>query len=116
MELNPSHPAELSLHHELRDALNGTLDNPSFFVWIHVAPSGGEARFADTERMVAAIDWWLGTLDPDAIPVAEAVPQLDLSDPAAEVRVRALPKKPDARKQRSAVVVGNPEPVLVGWA
>lgn len=116
MEFSPPHPAELSLHHELRDALNGKLDNGSFFVWINVAPTGADARFADVQRIVAGIEWWLGTLDPDTIPATEAVPQLELSDPAADVRVRALPKRPDARSRRSVAIVGNPEPVLVGWS
>jgi hypothetical protein len=109
------HPDELTLHHELRDALNQRLANTSFFVWINVVPTGTQQQFADIQRIVSGVQWWLDTLDPDAIPATEDVPELDVSDPAAEVRVRALPKRPDARAQRSAQIVGNPEPVLVGW-
>jgi hypothetical protein len=116
MKFSPSHPAELALHHELRDALNGKLDNGSFFVWINVAPTGANTRFANVQRIVAGIEWWLGTLDPDAIPATEAVPQIHLSDPAADVRVRALPKRPDARSRRSTGIVGNPEPALAAWS
>ncbi len=115
MALAPLHPDEPVLHHELRDALNQSLANTSFFVWINVTPTGTQHEFSDLRRIVVGIEWWLETLDPDAIPATEDVPELELSDPAADVRVRALPKKREARVQRSAEIVGNPEPVLVGW-
>lgn len=115
MALAPLNPDELTLHHQLRDALNEKLANKSFFVWINVTPTGSQQQFSDLQRIVSSIQWWLDTLDPDEIPGAEAVPQVDISDQAAEVRVRALPKKPDARTKRSGQIVGNPEPVLVGW-
>ncbi len=116
MELKPIHPSEPPLHHELRDALNRNLANTSFFVWINVTPTGTEQQFADLERIVSDIGWWLDKLDPDAIHGTEDVPELDISDAAADIRVRALPKKPAARLQRAEQIVGNPEPVLVGWA
>ena len=115
MELQPLHPSEPPLHHELRDALNRSVANTSFFVWINVTPTGLDGQFADLEKVVRDIEWWLDRLDPDAIRSTEGVPELEISDPAADVRVRALPKKPSARSERAGQIVGNPEPVLVGW-
>lgn len=115
MDLRPVHPDEPALHHELRDALNKSLTTTSFLVWISVEPAGGSRQFDDLQKIVGEIERWLGTLDPDAIGFTEAVPEREISDPAAEVRVRALPKKREARAQRAVQIVGNPEPVLVGW-
>jgi hypothetical protein len=115
MALHPLHPDEPALHRELRDALNRRLANTNFFVWIKVIPTGMQQEFADLDRVVRGIEWWLDSLDPDAIPTVEPVPELELADPAADILVRALPKKRAARKRRSAQIVGNPEPVLVGW-
>jgi hypothetical protein len=115
MDLRPIHPDEPALHHELRDALNGGLANTDFFVWIDVTPTGGQRQFDDLERVVRGIEWWLGTLDPDAIRGSEPVPEVEISDFAADVQVRALPKKREARERRAPQIVGNPEPVLVGW-
>jgi hypothetical protein len=109
----PLHPDEPQLHHELRDALNERLVNTSFFVWIDVTPTGDSTRFEELDRIVSNVEWWLGTLDPDATVAAE---QVRLFDRAAEVKVRAVPKKPGARSHRAEQIVGNPEPVLVGWS
>ena len=56
------------------------------------------------------------TLDPDVVSSSREVPELAFVDQAAEIRVRAVPKKPEARGGRAAQIVGNPEPVLVGWS
>ncbi len=116
MALAPLHPAEPKLHHELRDALNASLANTNFFVWINVTPLGEGGSFGDAGRIVNGVEAWLDSLDPDLVSAAGEVPELEFIDPAAEVRVRAVPKKPEARAGRSAQVVGNPEPVLVGWS
>lgn len=113
MGLQPVHPDEPALHHELRDALNKSLTNTSFFVWINVTPAGGYTQFDDLGKIVRGIEWWLSTLDPEAIR-SDSVPELEISDLAADVRVRALPKKREARARRAPQIVGNPEPVLVG--
>jgi hypothetical protein len=116
MALAPLHPDEPDLHHELRDALNADLSNPNFFVWINVTPSGSQEAFRDLRGIVRGIELWLESLNPDDVSVAESVPELEFVDPAAEVRVRAVPKKAEARAGRAAQIVGNPEPVLVGWS
>jgi hypothetical protein len=116
MALAPLHPAEPDLHHELRDALNANLSNTDFFVWINVTPIGEQRAFNDPGRIVRGVEAWLATLNPDQVTGASDLPELEFVDPAAEVRVRALPKKPAARSGRSAEIVGNPEPVLVGWS
>jgi hypothetical protein len=116
MALAPLHPAEPALHHELRDALNADLSNKDFFVWINVTPLGSGERFSDLGRIVRGVEAWLAALDPDAVSGAEQVPELEFIDPVAEVRVRAIPKKPTARREQSGSVVGNPEPILVGWS
>jgi len=36
-------------------------------------------------------------------------------DPAAEIKLRAIPKRPEARDRRADQIVGNPEPILAGW-
>jgi hypothetical protein len=41
--------------------------------------------------------------------------ELLFEDPAADVRIRAIPKKPEARGTRATEIVGNPEPVLMGF-
>jgi hypothetical protein len=116
VELAPLHPQEPALHHELRDALNKQLANTSFFVWIDVSPTGEQPCFEDLSRMVADIQRWLDSLDPDSVFSISDVPQLRIADPAAEIRVRALPKSIAARGRQPAEIVGNPEPVLVAWA
>jgi hypothetical protein len=115
MRLHPLHPDEPGLHHALRDALNERISNTGFFVWINVSPSGLQREYADLDRLVAGVQLWLDTLDPDRMSASEGVPEMAMFDPAAEVRVRALPKKPSARTVCARAVVGNPEPVLVGW-
>jgi hypothetical protein len=52
MPLEPSHPDEPGLHHQLRDALNAGLNNTNFFVWINVEPSGRFERFSGVEKLV----------------------------------------------------------------
>jgi hypothetical protein len=116
MALAPLHPAEPALHHELRDVLNADLSNKDFFVWINVTPNGSGEEFNDLGKIVRGVEAWLDALNPDDVSTAEQVPELEFIDPAAEVRVRAIPKKPAARGARSGPIVGNPEPVLVGWS
>lgn len=112
MAFAPLYPDERELHHQLRDALNQSLSNKNFFVWINITPSGVRHGFENLGRIVSGIEWWLDTLDPDALSGDE---EILLEDAAAEVRIRALPKKPEARSRRAAQIVGNPEPVVVGW-
>lgn len=116
MGLSPLHPDEPALHHELRDALNSGLVNQDFFVWISVTPSGSHESFSALDRIVRGVEQWLDALDPDDVATTEGAPELAFVDAAAEVRVRALPKKPSARVASAVAVVGNPEPVLVGWS
>jgi hypothetical protein len=113
--LEPLHPDQPELHRQLRDALNEGLTNADFFVWITVLPTGYQKRFSYLPRIVERTDRWLVSLDPDA-------PQEDrksntefFEDPAADVRIRAIPKKPEARGRRAVEIVGNPEPVLAGY-
>lgn len=116
MPLEPSHPDEPQLHHELRDALNAGLTNTDFFVWITVHPTGWQKSFAYLPRIVDAVEEWLAMLDPDeAQPWDKVGGEINIVDPAADVRVRAIPKKPEARGRRAAHIVGNPEPTLAGF-
>ncbi len=115
MDLKPSHPDESDLHHQLRDALNKRLTSTDFFVWISVTPTGAGKQFADLESLVNAIEAWLATQDPDAPQGADDLPERNFSDASADVSISALPKKPEARSYRSEQIVGNPEPILVGW-
>ena len=114
MPMKPRHRDEPALHHELRDALNHGLTNTNFFVWIDVEPSGTARRFENLRAMVAATEVWLANLDPDAIDPA-ALPEQLFRDPAGEVRITAILKKPSARGRQPREIVGNPEPVVVGW-
>jgi hypothetical protein len=114
MPLEPRHPQEPALHHELRDALNRELRNTRFFVWIDVRPTGDRSTFEDLPRVVAHTELWLDSLDPDAVDPGE-LPERWERDPAAEVHLRAIPKKQEAWGSRSTEIVGNPEPILVGW-
>lgn len=114
MEFKATHPDEPALHRELRDALNRGLDNTAFFVWIRVTPTGERRDFAALDRIVAETNAWLRELDPDAVR-AESLPEKQFLDKAAEVRIQALPKKESARGKVPGAIVGNPEPVLVGW-
>ena len=116
MALSARHPDEPALHHELRDAFNRELTSTNFFVWIDVRPTGTANEFAHLDQVVAATEEWLGDLDPDAAPPGEGrVNERWIIDPAAEVKMRAIPKKPDARNRRSDPIVANPEPILVGY-
>lgn len=115
MPLEPRHPDELALHHELRDAFNRELTNTNFFVWIDVRPSGGHKQFAYLDQIIKATEEWLGDLDPDSLPGPDRIAERWIEDPAAEIKLRAIPKKPEARAYRSDQIVGNPEPILVGW-
>lgn len=116
MPLEPSHPDEPELHRQLRDALNDELRNTKFFVWITVRPTGWQKSFAYLPRIVAAVEEWLDTLDPDEVrPWDEGNGWISISDPAADVRIRAIPKKPGARGRRADQIVGNPAPVLTGY-
>lgn len=114
MPLRPSHPDEPALHHELRDALNQRLTNGDFFVWISVRPTGERVEFEDLDAIVSKAETWLSSLDPDRVDASD-LPERTYSDKAAEVELRAIPKKPSARGQRAGQIVGNPEPVLAGW-
>jgi hypothetical protein len=115
MPLEPRHPYELDLHHELRDALNEQVLSASFFVWIDVRPTGDGRRFAHLDEIVRAVADWLGDLDPDAHRVSQRLAERWIEDPAAEIKLRAIPKNPDARGNPGVPIVGNPEPILVGW-
>jgi hypothetical protein len=116
MALSARHPDEPDLHHELRDAFNSRLTNTNFFVWIDVRPTGKDKRFAYLDQIVAATDEWLGDLDPDAPAPGEGrVQERWITDAAAEIKLRAIPKRPEARNRRADQIVGNPEPVLVGY-
>jgi hypothetical protein len=111
--LEPSHPDEAALHHALRDALNQELTNKNFFVWINVHPTGMSQEFEDLPSIVRETESWLSGLDPDS-EEATGLPELAFLDKAAEVKIRAVPKKATAR-DRAGPVVGNPEPALAGW-
>lgn len=114
MPMEPRHPLEAALHHELRDVLNGGLINTDFFVWIDIRPTGDETSFVDAQRILRDTEEWLASLDPDAISGTD-LPELVRRDLAADVTLRAIPKKPSARAYRSDQIVGNPEPILAGW-
>jgi len=116
MPLEPTHPLEPALHRELRDGLNRELRNRNFFVWIDVRPTGTRSSFVDLARIVREAEAWLTDLDPDAQVGNERFRERVWSDPAADVRLKAIPKKPSARHERSREIVGNPEPALAGWA
>ena len=114
MNMKPSHPDEPVLHRQLRDALNEHLTSTEFFVWITVHPTGEAKEFATLPGIAAETDKWLATLDPDDIAPGD-LPEKQFEDPAADVTIRAVPKKREARAYRSVQIVGNPEPMLVGW-
>lgn len=114
MPLEPLHPDEPALHHALRDMLNQSLTSTDFFVWIRVEPTGERREFEDLGAIVADTEQWLSGLDPDAVN-ADDLPARGYRDRAADIEVRAIPKKPSARGYRAAEIVGNPEPVLAGW-
>jgi hypothetical protein len=114
MPLEPSHPDEPELHHQLRDALNEGLKSTDFFVWIRVRPTGYQKSFAYLPRIVARTDQWLASLDPDAPSVSWQSVAESFKDPAADVEIQAIPKKPEARGRRATQIVGNPEPALSG--
>ena len=115
MGLEPLHPDEVVLHRQLRDALNEQLTTPAFLVWITVEPTGEGAELATVEQIVRTTDEWLTSLNPETIATPDAVPEKRFLDPAAEVRIRAVPKNPEARGHRSHPIVGNPEPALAGF-
>jgi hypothetical protein len=115
MPLEFRHPDEQALHHQLRDALNRNLTSKDFFVWISVVPSGEASEIETLDAIVAATDQWLAHLSPDAVQ-PQAMPEQRFIDRAGEVQIHAVPKKPEARGQRAKEIVGNPEPILVGYA
>jgi hypothetical protein len=115
MPLEPSHPDEPELHHQLRDALNEGLTSTDFFVWIRVRPTGHQKRFAYLPRIVEKTDKWLASLDPNASRDAPEPPSTFAQDPAADVEILAIAKRPEARGERAAEIVGNPEPALAGF-
>jgi len=114
VRLEPLHPNEAALHHALRDALNRRLTTTDFFVWINIRPTGLRKNFENLDGIVEATEAWLLAQDPDTVS-AEALPEQTLLDPAADVTVRAIPKKTAARGHRASEIVGNPEPALAGW-
>jgi hypothetical protein len=115
MPLEARHPLEPALHHELRDAFNRQLQNTNFFIWIDVRPTGDQDSFVDLNRLVREIESWLAGLAPDAVRGPDHLPETWIHDPAAAVKLRAIPKKREARGYRSDQIVGNPEPILLGW-
>jgi hypothetical protein len=114
MSLDPRHPDEPALHHELRDELNEHLTNPNFFVWIEVKPTGHQTELGEVAQIVNDTERWLGSLDPDDVR-PDDLPEQVWSDPAAEVHITAIPKSPQSRGRRADQIVGNPEPILVGY-
>jgi hypothetical protein len=112
--MEPLHALEAALHHELRDVLNERLRNTNFLVWIDIRPTGDEKHLVDADQIVRETEDWLASLDPDAVSGTD-LPERVLRDLAAVVRLRAIPKKASARAYRSDQIVGNPEPILVGW-
>lgn len=104
----------MALHHQLRDALNASLKNKNFFVWINVMPTGDASRFSELDRMVERTEDWLSRLNPDAVREGD-LPKLQLRENAASVEITALPRKREVRGYRAAEIVGNPEPVLTRW-
>jgi hypothetical protein len=106
---------EPELHEQLRQALNRGLSSKDFFVWINVTPTGSQSDFSDLGSIVQETERWLARLDPDAVDVNWARKRRTFSDPAAEVEINAIPKKPSARSSRAAEIVGNPAPALSGW-
>jgi hypothetical protein len=115
MPLEPRHPDEPALHHELRDAFNRELKNTNFFLWIDVRPAGGYAHFVHLDEIIKATEDWLDDLDPDDPRSADRIQERWIVDPAAEVKLGAIPRKREVRGRRAAQIVGNPEPVLSGW-
>ena len=115
MALSARHPDEPALHHELRDAFNRKLTSTKFFVWIDVRPTGGLKRFAHLDEIVRATEQWLTDLDPDAPAAPDRIAERWIVDPAAEIKLRAIPKRPEARDRRADEIVGNREPILAGW-
>lgn len=109
------HPMEVDLHHELRDAFNRHLRNTNFFVWIDVRPTGDLKHFAHLDKIIEATEEWLADLDPDIFSGPDKIPERWIVDPAAEIKLRAIAKKREARSYRSDPIVGNPEPILTGW-
>jgi hypothetical protein len=116
MSFEPSHPSEFALHHELRDVLNHKLRNTSFYVWIDVRPTSDLSSFAEVDDIATRAEAWLDRLDPDVALTDDRLPEFSLTDPAGIVTLRAIPKKPSARGHQADSIVGNPEPVLTGWA
>lgn len=116
MPFEPRHPDEPALHHQLRDALNAGLQNTNFFVWIDVWPSGEAKTFQALETVVEKAERWLSSLDPDVASGDPDLPEWRYDDLAGRVRLHALPKKPEARGARAGEIVGNPEPIVTGFA
>lgn len=114
MPLEPLHPAEPVLHHTLRDSLNQSLTNTDFFVWISITPTGERNDFDDLNGIVSATEQWLSEQDPESVD-PDRLPEVEFSDRAADVSIRAIPKKPSARGNHPGEIVGNPEPALAGW-
>jgi hypothetical protein len=114
MPMQPSHPDEPALHSELRDALNEGLTSTDFFVWLSIYPTGKGEHLATLPSIVESTEAWLNSLDPDSVSSGD-MPEKKFVDPAGEVRIRAIPKKPEARAYRADQIVGNPSPMLVGW-
>jgi hypothetical protein len=112
--LEPLHPDEPALHHALRDALNRQLTDTDFFVWINVTPTGERTEFDDLSSIVRRTEQWLSSLSPESVE-PETLPEKEFSDRAAEIKIRAIPKKPAARGSHPPQIVGNPEPALAGW-
>src|SRR4051812_22163384 len=114
MPMQPRHEYERALHYELRDALNKHLTSTGFFVWLDVRPTATARTFQSLDLIVARTENWLNELDPDGVS-EKKLPTLLLRDPAADVEITAIPRKPEVRDHRAAEIVGNPGPALVGW-
>jgi hypothetical protein len=90
------------------------LTSKGFFVWINVEPTGEAKCFVNLQHIVEETESWLSRLNPDAVN-ARDLPKLSLHDRAAEIKITALPRKPEVRGYRATEIVGNPGPILVGW-
>jgi len=107
---------ELEAHEMIRDALDGGLTDPNFFVWLNVIveDSSAEADVIDLDDIVRSTDEWLGTLNPDARP-EDGFDELVREYGPVSVRLRAGVWKPEARGRQHGHKVGPHVPVVAYW-
>jgi hypothetical protein len=104
---------ELEWHERVRDALNGYIKNPNFFLWINVAADPGAALDVDDFR--DAVERFLGGLDPDEAHEPGEGPAFEYESRGLRVVAHALAKKAGAREPHQQIV-GNPVPATADWA